>query len=674
VKKFYKALLEAVCAAAAAALFLSLCFINLDALGEFYAPCSFNVEINKEYARNMAIVRETHPNAYYMSPTTAFDPDLENVIMHVNVSAARLWNPAIQLPVEDAPAVLAAIDHIAVFVGNKLFYFSHDEVQRFRRTDREDGYALYYFPPIQYEKSPFFKSWVNYYGDINFVIKALAAFFKFPLIFWPVYLLLALLLYMYRKQVRALYAAAQGSAKTTGIILLILITALGFILRWNGYVRHSGWDDELFSAVRAGNPALPFISVFSDPGNPPFYYILLRCWFIIFGWSEESGTMLSVLLGTGSIVTLYLLVKPFLGRKAALCAALFVTVSGFSIGYSQDMRSYILKMFLAPLISLALFNWIKKPSIKNLALYVLPSIGMVNTHYYGILFIMANFLFYLVLTLYTRQRSHRRQWKEALCFAAGNIIIALSFLPFFLYMIFVRHYDFSRGLTPNAGHFLVFLAVLVLISAFFVFRKKTAQKNSAALIVTGDQAGFTAYLLLTPVFIFMLAFVISFFKPMISFRYVWPICAPFGFALAAAGIFLIQARQGWRFLTPLLVYVFVLGLSGITPDIPGGGFQYYKEGYSYIAADMAAHPERSAAMLNSVPAIAAYYRCPEPPVYAPPPDVLYLDNTVDINWNEFFMYRRLRQSDIDDSRILKIYFARTAAGLSDGGIIFKKYR
>ena len=671
-RKIFKIIITAVCVIGGIGSFLYLCLRNRDTLGEYYARSSINVEIERQYAGNIAIAVETAPDpcSYWLSPTTMPDSDLETVVMHKSIPLKRpYWNPAVQLPAKDSEEALQAIDSIAFFVGNKLHYFSHEEVQQFRRADK-DGYSLYYIPGVYYEKSLVFKNWSNYYGDVNFGIKALTAFLIFPARFIPVYLLLGLLLFMYRKQAAALYAAALENKKLTGAVLLVVIAAAGFVLRWNGYVRHSGWTDEIFSAVHAGNPALPFISTFSDPGNPPFYFILLRYWFAIFGWSEESGTMLSVLLGTFSIISLYLLVKPFWGRKAALCAALFAAFSGFSIGYSREMRGYILEMALAPIITMALFGFIKKPSLKNIALYVLPSIGMANTHYYGILFIMANFAFYIALALYRRQW----QWKKALFFFAGNVVIAMSFLPFFLYMLLIKGYNFSREFRPGAGHSLVFAVIVLFIAAFFIFRKDIEKKNAENSILRGDQAPFAAYLLLIPAFTFTLAYLISFVKPMIAFRYLWPINAPYCFALVAAGIFCIQARQKLKFIAPLLVYMVVAGLHGIIPDIPSGGTEGYKEARAYIAADAAAHPEKRAAMLDNHPANAAYYRYPNLPSFSEDGwvDVLYIYNDV-FEMHEQNMYEKVREWGFDDRRILKIYFDYDYPR-EDGGVIFKYLR
>jgi hypothetical protein len=63
-----------------------------------------------------------------------------------------------------------------------------------------------------------------------------------------------------------------------------------------------------------------------------------------------------------------------MGRKTALCAALVAALSGFAIGYSQEMRTYILKMFLVPLVSLAFLNLLKNMSAKNIILYLLLSV------------------------------------------------------------------------------------------------------------------------------------------------------------------------------------------------------------------------------------------------------------------------------------------------------------
>jgi hypothetical protein len=144
--------------------FFYLSMRNRDIIGEYYAKSSINVEIDGKYAQNIALVIETSPNpcAYWLSPTTAGDSGAQNIIMHVSVPLKRpYWNPAIQIPYGYAENAIESIDHIAMFVGNKVFYFSRDDVRKFSRKD-EGGYALFYLIGIFYEKSLVFKDWSNW--------------------------------------------------------------------------------------------------------------------------------------------------------------------------------------------------------------------------------------------------------------------------------------------------------------------------------------------------------------------------------------------------------------------------------------------------------------------------------------------------------------------------------
>jgi 4-amino-4-deoxy-L-arabinose transferase-like glycosyltransferase len=651
--------------------FLYLSMRNRDTLGEYYATSSINVEIDKAYTQNIAVAIETSPNpcSYWLSPTTSGDSGANTVIMHINIPLKRpFWNPAIQFPEAVAADALAHIDNIALFIGNKLFYFSHDEVQRFRRDDK-DGYALFYLPDAFYAKSLVFKNWRNYYGDINFGIKALSAFFLYPARYAATWFSLALLLFLCRKDMLKVCLFLARHKKITARILLAIILCVGFILRFNGYTRHSGWTDEIYSATVAANPNLPFINTFTDTGNPPFYFILLRCWFKLFGWTEEAGTLLSVLLGTFSALTLYMLVKPFGGRKAALLAAFLIAISGFSIGYSQEMRAYILKMFLVPLVSLAFLRYLKQPSIKNCVLYILPSVCIVNSHYYGVIFIMAIFFFYLLWLTYNKAWS----LKPVMIFSIGNAIVAASFLPFFLYMLIYKNYDFSREFTPQIGHTFLFCVIVMLVLSFFVFKKELINACNKFKILNRQQSLFVLYITLIPVFIFILAYGVSFFKPMISFRYLWPINTSLMFALVAVIISAIGRQKKTRALEPVLIYIFAVGLNGIIPDIPSGGTEGYKEARAYIAADAAAHKNEKAAMLDNSPQSSAYYGFDVLPLYSAdtPYDVLYVYNDI-FNMHEIDMYDRMRSSDIDDNDVLKVYFDYTYPR-GDGGMIIKKY-
>jgi hypothetical protein len=473
-------------------------------------------------------------------------------------------------------------------------------------------------------------------------------FLFFPGRFIPSYLFLAGLMFLYRKQLVTLWGKIRQRPVPWAGICLVIITIAGFALRINGYTRHSGWTDEIYSAVRTGNPHLPFLATFTDPGNPPFYPMALRFWFILFGWSEETGTMFSVVLGTLGIPALYMLVARNFGRVAALVAAFLLAISGFAIGYSQEMRTYILLLFLLPVIALLFLNFLRNQSFGNLVWYIVPSWCIVNTHYYGILFILANFIFYCLYTVFKGSFSG----KKTAFFLGGNIVIALSLLPFFLYQMLGQHYYFDRqDVTIQGDYILLFVLLVIIVSLAFVYRKKITLTR----MYTHRQAAFVLYSLFVPCAVFMLAFLISIKKPMISYKYLLPAGFPFFLSLAAIFVSSCARHKKLRFLPLFLVWILSVSLYFGKPRIEGGGVEYYRESRAYIAADAAAHPAKKTAMLDNAPQSAGYYGFPDLMPYSPenPPDVLYVFNDIP-NMHDQLVYRDLAEYGLDDANTLKI--------------------
>ncbi|GHT68592.1 hypothetical protein FACS1894110_16500 [Spirochaetia bacterium] len=620
--------------------------------GEWLAPVNINIEIDKNFIENISVLSEPILNAnYYFSPTSA--PTGGRVVIHTEIRSSNFHRRLfLRLPKESAESTLKAIENISVFIGNKVYYFTKDKVVQFEKSEKGD-YTLFRLPQMYYTKSFLIKDWVNYYGEFNIALKLLCAFFFSPGRFLVPWLFLCVIFFLYRKELFEKYNELRGK-KYTAAVLLAVITVFAFLLRINGYIRHSAWTDELYSAALAGNPNAPFLSVFMDDGNPPAYFLLLKYWFKLSGWNEASGTLLSVLLGTLACPGLYLFLKKNFDKKTALLGAFFMAISGFAVEYSQEMRAYILKMALAPVIAFLFLRVLKKCSPVNLVLYALPCMIIVNAHYYGILFVMANFVFYCVYSLL-----RKRHIGNILKFLAANIVVALSFMPFFLYKLFVDRYDFSRDIVIRPDYALIFALLLLLTIIAFVNWKKIA---AVSFIGEGKKTGW-AYILCIPALVFMLSFLISFFKPMIGYRYLMPVNFPFLLSIVAAAIAALpKNRIG---LSLVLVLLLSNGIYGSRSDIPGGGYEYYKESRRYITLDAQAHPDKKAAMLDNAPHLAAYYHEPDLPRYSPNEhyDVIYVFNR-EFDMHEHQMYDELFKAGLDDSNMLKI--------IPDGRIVIFK--
>jgi uncharacterized membrane protein len=84
----------------------------------------------------------------------------------------------------------------------------------------------------------------------------------------------------------------------------------------------------------------------SDIGNSSFYYLLLHYWLEMFGLSDFSARLFSVLFSMVIIGMTYLFGKRFFSSTTGLVAAGLVAIEPFFIAYAQQARTYSLTFFL----------------------------------------------------------------------------------------------------------------------------------------------------------------------------------------------------------------------------------------------------------------------------------------------------------------------------------------
>jgi 4-amino-4-deoxy-L-arabinose transferase-like glycosyltransferase len=622
-KNLHKNLLTVLCILGAAASFLYHIRLDPDAFGEVKAPVHVNIEIDKEYANDIAVVAVQNAGDYVygVQPTTAA-ADIRTVVVYTEIKHAGgvpfVHELYLRVPQAGAEQTLGAVDNACVFIGNKTFYFSYDEIAALRGEER-DGFSLYRLSGLRYETSCL-GSWINWYGDFNLAVKAFFAFFlypfKSPFKFFITWGFLLGFFFLHKEQIAAVYHALKTkNSLLLEALLLALVVIAGFCLRFNGYVRGSSWRDELYSACVASNPNRPFLSAFEDPGNPPFYFIILRFWFIVFGWTEQSGRFLSVLAGSAAIVSLYALVKRLSGKKAALLAALFMAGNMYLVGFSQEMRGYIFEVFLVPVVAYRFFAFLERKNAANLILYIVPSILLVNTHYYGSFLIFANFLFFIFLAVTEKKTAA----KELVPFFLGNVLIALTLAPFLVYTAFQKallNPNFDTHLSkPNFmwKGFLLFVPFLVIM--YLVFRRHIFQKR-----MTASETKFLDYMIFAAAFIFLAVICISFKRSMLSTRY-FVILYPF--LLAFIALVFIAISKNFR-LPANAVVLAVLGIYFLLTGYefsPGGGTDpFLHEIVAYTSHDAAAHPENTSTTLFTFYwagglEIYNFYKCAAVPPY-----------------------------------------------------------
>ncbi|OGM18333.1 hypothetical protein A2686_03195 [Candidatus Woesebacteria bacterium RIFCSPHIGHO2_01_FULL_38_10] len=144
------------------------------------------------------------------------------------------------------------------------------------------------------------------------------------------------------------------------LIFLILATTLRLVS-----INQSLWLDEAIGAIEVRDNSYThlFFEFSKFDNHPPLYYLVLKFWSGLFGYSEASLRFPSILFGVGTILLTYLIAKKIgkkgrkydsgITRRVSLSSALLITTSQFHIYYSQEARMYSMATFFAALSTFA---------------------------------------------------------------------------------------------------------------------------------------------------------------------------------------------------------------------------------------------------------------------------------------------------------------------------------
>ncbi|MCW5853846.1 MAG: glycosyltransferase family 39 protein, partial [Anaerolineae bacterium] len=213
---------------------------------------------------------------------------------------------------------------------------------------------------------------------------------------------------------------------------LLAIVVLALALRFYRLDGQSFWYDE-GSAVVLAERDLPTIARDAAADiHPPLYYYLLHYWTGWFGQSEVAARSLSVLLGAALVGLTWALGREMFDGLTGATGALLLAVSPFAVYYSQEARMYTLAALMGAACFLATLRVVKGwergsgvPWLPLLAYFVF-ALGALYTHYFAFTVpLAAN----LVVGLWVLRH---RAWRQAVTWAAVQLVIAALFLPWLL--------------------------------------------------------------------------------------------------------------------------------------------------------------------------------------------------------------------------------------------------
>ena len=197
-----------------------------------------------------------------------------------------------------------------------------------------------------------------------------------------------------------------ASKRVIFLFLLILLLFVG--IRISASFTHTFWYDEAFSILisQTGPEGILAGTLNADASSsapdihPPAYYYLLHAWMHLFGTSFASARALTILLGVGVLILLFLIVRELSDEKTALLAALLITLSPFQVQYTTEIRMYAL---LECLLLLATFAMLKGSSTRRWTwwlVFAFAAAGAQYTHNLAVFYLLP-----LALTsLFKRER------------------------------------------------------------------------------------------------------------------------------------------------------------------------------------------------------------------------------------------------------------------------------
>ncbi len=208
------------------------------------------------------------------------------------------------------------------------------------------------------------------------------------------------------------------------MIFLIAILAIGLLIR----VFHLGfeglWLDEAYTARLVQSSTEGIIKGAAADVYPPFFYLFLHSWTLVFGESEFSLRFPSVIFSLLTILVAWKMGEKNQEVSVGFIAAIMLTFSPFSIRYAQEARAYSLLAFTIVSSYLFILNFIQSPSKVNFLGFVLTSSIALWSHSIAVIFVGLQAAWVLLESLLSRKKA-----PFYLRLGAAYISVGLVYMP-----------------------------------------------------------------------------------------------------------------------------------------------------------------------------------------------------------------------------------------------------
>lgn len=156
-------------------------------------------------------------------------------------------------------------------------------------------------------------------------------------------------------------------------------------------MHQSVWFDEAYSILLAKHSVSQLVRLTSLDTHPPLFYLLLKFWAYLFGWSELALRLMSVLSMVGALIVGGLLTRKMFGNRIATGTVIVLALSPLLLRYGFEIRMYALASLIGVSATYCLYSVYKsKEATKRnwlIAYALLVVIGIYTLYYLAFLWI-----------------------------------------------------------------------------------------------------------------------------------------------------------------------------------------------------------------------------------------------------------------------------------------------
>lgn len=216
------------------------------------------------------------------------------------------------------------------------------------------------------------------------------------------------------------------------LLFFILASCATFSLAMFLSIGWSVWFDEGYSIIVAQRPISELISLTAVDAHPPLYYLFLKLWASIFGWSELSLRASSAVAGAVGVFFLLLVIRKLFSTKIALATIFFVVVAPFILRYDYEIRMYALVTCIGMIATWVMLRANESDDRKWWIIYAgLVVLGM-YTLYMSVVIWLAHFIWLLWTTWGSRRLKNKKISVRVIItqpYVLAYVISVAAFLP-----------------------------------------------------------------------------------------------------------------------------------------------------------------------------------------------------------------------------------------------------